>query len=68
MLVDYLHRAAIRFPDHPICKQELTVTFTCWLAHIERLLTPHATFPIHPTLASLEALWEDWQIYQDMAN
>lgn len=68
MFADYLRKVAIAYPDHPLAKQELTVTFTCWIASIQNQIGHGLTFSYPPKPGELDILWMDWQEYHARAE
>ncbi len=67
-MVTFLLRAAIGFPDHPFTGQELTVTFICWIAHIQDLFDGRLLNPPDLTRDHLDNLWDNWQTYKARAD
>ena len=68
MLTAFLRRAVIRCSQHPLCHQELTVTFAGWLAHTAPLYEAGPGLPIHPSEKLLDALWCNWQTYKVLVD
>ncbi len=68
MMAEVLRRAALEFPDHPFVTQELTVTFICWIAHIQNLVEVGLLSPPQMTPNDLQLLWQHWELYLQTAN
>lgn len=67
MFIDYLRKTAIAYPDHPLSKQTMTVTFTCWVASVQNQIGQGLTFSYPPKPGELDILYQDWQEYRARA-